>query len=291
MSLKVTCCCLAFTIAAVARSLPAQEQNPPTVPTELVQALLGRGEYDTGRAPRLFVGRAPDGFPPSVTSIEGGTVLGGMEEGRNAVVVLAFTLPPNQVVVSVDRQLRARGWNPPPPPIDADRGGFVSSGYGIPFSNAYCADSASLAITSMPAPRGGTYLKITQLRNQQFSVCRPSEQARRFFGSLLKFPSLLPPPGMISHGGGGGSGSNSTSTSARLTGPLKPAELVAHYCAQLDAAGWRTRAPVTAGEDVAVAYVEATDSTRVVWHGLMTALQIGPSEVEVEIKMTRPSDR
>jgi hypothetical protein len=291
MSLKVTSCCLVLTIAWVPRLSPAQEQNPPTVPTELVQALLGRGEYDTGRAPRLFVGRAPDGIPSSVTSIEGGTVLGGMEEGRNAVVVLAFTLPPNQVVLSVDRQLRARGWNPPPPPPDVDRGGFVSSGYGTPFGNAYCSDSTGLAITSIPAPRGGTYLKITQLRNQQFSFCKPSEQARRFFGSLLKFPPLLPPPGMISHGGGGGSGSNSSSISARLTGPLKPAELVAHYRGQLDAAGWRTRAPLAAAEDAAVAYVETTDSTRVVWHGLLSALQTGPSEVEVEIKMIRPPDR
>jgi len=288
MGLKVTCCCLAFTIAGMPRSSPAQEQNPPTVPTELVQALLGRGEYDTGRAPRLFVGRAPDGVPSSVTSIEGGTVLGGMEEGRNAVVVLAFTLPPNQVVLSVDRQLRARGWNPPPPPPDVDRGGFVSSAYGTPFGNAYCSDSTSLAITSIPAPRGGTYLKITQQRNPQFSFCRPSDRARFLFGTQFKFPALLPPPGMISHGGGSGSGGNSSSISARLSGPLKPAELVAHYRAQLDAAGWRTRPPVTVADEAAVAYVEASDSTRAVWHGLMTALQTGPGEVEVSIEMRRP---
>jgi hypothetical protein len=291
MRSRISCSCLVFTIVGTSRLSRAQEQNPPSIPTELAQALLGRGEYDPARGPRLFVRRAPDGMPQSLTSFEGGTVLGGLEDGRSAVVVIAFTLPPNQVSLSVDRQLRARGWAPPPPPPGADRGGFVSSGYGASFGNAYCADSTGLMLAPMPAPRGGTYLKLTQLRNQQFSFCRPGERAGMLMGSQFRFPSLVPPPGMISRGGGGGTGGNTSSISTRMSGPLKPAELVAHYRAQLDVAGWRTRTPVTAGEDAAVAYVEATDSAHVVWHGLMTALQVGPADVDVEIRMVRPPDR
>ena len=86
-------------------------------------------------------------------------------------------------------------------------------------------------------------------------------------------------------------GGRNASISASLSGPLKPADLVAHYRKQLDAAGWRTRTPVTSGEDAAIAYVEATDSTGVVWRGMMTALQSGPSEVEVGITMVGPSPR
>ena len=44
-------------------------------------------------------------------------------------------------------------------------------------------------------------------------------------------------------------------------------------------------------DDAALAYVEATDSTGASWRGLMTAVQSGLSEIEVEIKMRRPSNR
>lgn len=290
MCRSMRCVCLAIAIVGAPRVSNAQEQNPQSIPTELVLALFDRGDYDSGRrATRIIVGRAPDGMPQSLTSFDGGTVLGGARLAQNAVVVIAFTLPPNQILLSVDRQLRARGWTSPPPPPDANRGGFVSSnGFGSPFGTTYCADSSGIALTSMPAPSGGSYIKITQLRNQQFNFCIPRQRDRIFPGMELTFPTLQPPPGMISHGGGSGMGGNSSMISARLTGPLKPADLIAHYRSQLDAAGWRTRTPVTTGEDAALAYVETTDPTGVVWRGVMTSVRSAPSDVEVEIKMFKP---
>lgn len=295
MSGRMPCVWLLLTIVAAPRLSNAQErrlqeQNPASIPTALALALLEGAGYDSGRQPRVVVGRAPEGMLQSVMSFEGGTVIGGLTSDRSTIVVFAFTLPPNQVILSVDRQLRARGLRPPPPPPEVDRGGFVSSsfGYGGGGASGYCADSTGVAVASVPAPGGGTYLKVTQPRNQEYNLCTPRDMRWRIMAMpALKFPALLPPPGMSSMGGGGGSGGNSTSISAHLTGPLKPAELVAHYRTQLDAAGWRTRTPVTIGDDAAIAYVEASDSTRVVWHGLMTALQVSPSEVEVEIQMTK----
>ena len=298
MGRQMTCVCLVLTIVGAPRVSKAQErrlqeQNPASIPTELAVALIEGSEY-SGRQPRVVVGHAPDGMLPSVMSLEGGTVLGGLTSERGTIVVFAFTLPPNQVVLSADRQLRARGLTPPPPPPDANRGGFVSSGFGYGGGGAsgYCADSTGVALASLPAPGGGTYLKITQLRNQQYNFCVPRDERWRMMAMpTLKFPTLLPPPGMSSMGAGAGSGGNSASTSGHLTGPLKPAELVAHYRTQLDAAGWRTRTPVAMGDDAAIVYVEASDSTRIVWHGMMTALQIAPSEVEVEIKMMKSRER
>ena len=291
MASRVAWVCLVVAMAGSGTEASAQEQSPPSIPTELAVALLGGSQFGAGERPRIVVGRAPDGMLPSVTSLESGTVLGGLSSERSVVVVFAFTLPPNQVLVSVDRQLRARGLSAPPPPPDANRGGFVSSDYGSPFGTTYCTDSTGVTLASMPAPKGGTYLKLTQLRNQQFNFCVPRERSRFFSGTDLKFPPLRPPPGMTAHGGGSGMGGNSASISARLSGPLKPADLVAHYRAQLDAAGWRTRAPVTTGEDAALAYVEATDSTGVIWRGVMTSVQSGPSEVVVEIDMFKSSGR
>ena len=290
MRVRLTIFCLAL-LAAPLRAPMAQDPNTASIPAELATALLEGSSYGLNGQPRIVVGRAPEGMVQSATSLEGGTVLGGATYGRSAVVVFSFTLPPNQVVLSVDRQLRARGWTLPPPPPDANRGGFVSSYYGSGSGYAYCADSTGITLASMPAPRGGTYLKLTQVWNEQFNFCVPRDRARIFGGPEFKFPSLLPPPGMTSQGGGGGSGGNSSSITARLSGPLKPAELLAHYRTQLDAAGWRTRTPVSIGEEAAVAYVEAADSTRAVWHGMMTALQLGPSDVEVEIKMMKARER
>ena len=286
MAGKMTCVYLVLTLVATPRLSRAQEQSPPSIPTELALALLEGGEFGPGRQARIVVGRAPNGMLPSVTSLEGGTVLGGVTYDRMAVIVFAFTLPPNQVLLSVDRQLHARGLTDPPPAPEAARGGFVSS-YGPSFGSAYCTDSVGITLASLPAPKGGTYVKLTQLKNQEFNFCTRRERTRMFPGSELTFPRLLPPPGMASRGGGAGSGGSSSSISTRLMGPLKPAELIAHYRSQLDAVGWRTRTPVAIGDEAAVTYVEATDSTRVVWHGLMTALQVGPSDVEVEIQMTK----
>ena len=290
MDRRMTCFCLVLTVAGTPRSSRAQEQNPATIPTELALALLDGGEYESGRrATRIFVGRAPDGIPQKLTSFEGGTVIGGARFAQNSVAVIAFTLPPNQVLLSADRELRARGLTSPPPP-GGDRGGFVSNNYSSPWGNLYCADSAAISLGAAAAPNGGTYLKVSYTRNQQFSAC--TRRVRASFAEVeFKFPALLPPPGMLSRSSGSGMGGGSASASAVLTGPLKPADLLAHYRSQLDAAGWRTQAPVASGDDAALAYVEATDSTGAAWRGLMTALKSGPSEVEVEIRMRRPSIR
>ena len=289
MGVRLTCLFLVFTVVGGPRSSQAQEQNPATIPTELALALLGGGEYESGRrATRIFVGHAPDGVPQKLTSFEGGTIIGGARFAQSSVAVIAFTLPPNQVLLSADRELRARGLTPPPPPAP-DRGGFVSNNYS-PWGNLYCADSAAITLGAAAAPNGGTYLKVSYTRNQQFSAC--TRQVRSSFAEVeFKFPALLPPPGMLSRSSGSGMGGGNASASAVLTGPLKPADLVAHYRLQLDAAGWRTRPPVASGDDAALAYVEAADSTGAPWRGIMTAMQSGPSEVEVEIKMRRPSIR
>lgn len=292
MRLTTMCFCVGLTITAAPRIVRAQDQNPASIPTELALALLDRGDYDSGRrATRLVVGRSPEGIPQKLTAFEGGTVLGGVEYPQNSVVVIAFTLPPNQVLLAADRELRARGFTPPPPPPGADRGGFVSNTYSSSWGNIYCADSATIMLSSMPAPGGGTYLKVSHLRNQQFGACNPRRERSSFADRGFKFPALLPPPGMMPHGAGTGMGGRNASISVDLNGPLKPADLVAHYRKQLDAAGWRTRTPVTSSEDAALAYVEATDSTGVVWRGVMTALQSGPSEVEVAITMVAPFGR
>ena len=71
------------------------QQPPAVIPTDLALALIDNGggmSMSGNRPPRIVVGRAPDGMPASLTSAEGGTVIGGIEYPDRATVVLAFTI-------------------------------------------------------------------------------------------------------------------------------------------------------------------------------------------------------
>jgi hypothetical protein len=73
-------------------------------------------------------------------------------------------------------------------------------------------------------------------------------------------------------------------------GVLDPPDIVAHYVKQLDSAGWKMGATATSG-GAAVVPAEAKDSAGTLWTGALMAWRITPFEVEVTIKMARPSQR
>ena len=265
------------------------QQQPATIPSELALVLLDHGESLSGnRAPRIVVGRAPDGIPRSLTTVDGAVIVGGIEYPRMAIVVLAFTLPPNQVLKAYDKHVLRAGWKTPPP-RPTEGSGFVSTGYSFDWGNVYCGDSGAVQVGYSPAPNGGTYLKVENSRNTEHSICAPRDPMM-FRGPLFKFPALQPPAGMSQRGGGGGSGGDNVETSARLMGVLDPPDIVAHYVTQLDSAGWKMGAIAPSGSAV-VAYAEAKDSVGTLWTGALTAWRISPFEVEVNIKMARPSQR
>ena len=265
------------------------QQQPATIPTELALVLLDHGESLSGnRAPKIVVGRAPDGIPRSLTSADGAVIVGGIEYPQMAIVVLAFTLPPNQVLKAYDQHVLAAGWKTPPP-RPTGGSGFVPTGSAFDRGNGYCADSGAVRVGYSPAPNGGTYLKVENIRNTERSFCA-SRDPIMFRGPSFKFPALLPPAGMTQHGGGGGFGGDNAETAARLMGVLDPPDIVAHYVKQLDSAGWKMGATATSG-GAAVASAEAKDSVGTLWTGALTAWRISPFEVEVNIKMAHPSQR
>src|SRR5204862_5521183 len=135
-----------------------------------------------------------------------------------------------QVLASFDKELVARGWTPPPLPVDG-HGGFVSVGYPSMWGNAYCADSATAFVSFTPAPGGGTYLKVQHTRNRERGICNPHPETRAF-RQPFKFPTLLPIAGMSQEGGGGCSGSGNSEIATRWTGGREPLEVIAHYAKQ-----------------------------------------------------------
>lgn len=270
------------------------QQQPASIPTELAIALLERDQgFGIERAPKLVVGHAPAGISGGLTGADGAIVLGGMEYPNMAVVVLAYTLPPNQVMLAYDRLITSRGWAPPPPPADINRGGFVSSNYsygGSGWGGAYCGDSGFVMVGYSPAPQGGTYLKVQQIRNREQSPCTPHPERYVLRGTLLKFPPLLPMSMMSSQGGGGSSGGDYAEISARLQGALAVADVTAHYSKQLAAYGWTVGTPLSTAE-VAITPLATKDSTGVPWKGAISALRSTQSEVQVVIHMVRATER
>jgi hypothetical protein len=270
-------------------SLWGQEQ-PATIPTDLALGLLESTPDAYGsRIPVIVVGRAPDGMPPTLTSAQSASVLGGIADAHSIIVVLRSTLPPNQVLASFDKQLASSGWGPPPPPPDVERGGFVSSAFSNFFGNLYCGNGGAATVAYSPAPRGGTYLKIRYTRDREGSLCAPRQMVTMRLAAL-KFPVLVPPPGMIQRGGGSANGGDHTETSAQLLGPLGPAEIVPHYLKQLEAAGWKMGQLASSG-DVSIASAESRDAEGTLWRGVLMAQRVSDNELEVTLEMSRPSGR
>jgi hypothetical protein len=216
------------------------------------------------------------------------SIVGGMTESRDMIIVLKSALPPNQVLTAYDKHLTTSGWGPPPPRPDAERGGFMSSPYESAWGSLYCADSAAVSVSSSPAPNGGTYLKVRYSRGRELNFCSPQRVARMV--AELKFPVLLPPHGMTQHGTGGGSSGDNISTSAQLMGALGPPDIVSHYAKQLEAAGWKTGTVASSGM-TSLASAEARDLEGTLWRGALIAQRVSDLEVEVTLQMARPSGR
>lgn len=282
---------LPLVVLLSAPRVAAQEQ-PAMIPTALAVALLDRGESASGnRSPLFVVGHAPPGMPASLTTLEGGEILGGVEGERAATVVFVFTRPPNQALLAADKQFVARGWRPPPPPPGSDRGGFVSMSYGFgPTSGSwYCGDTGLATVGYAPAPMGGTYLSVRYQRDRSSTVCEPRRSFEDFRAEQLPFPRLIAPAWMTQMGGGGGGGGDNTETSTRLTGPIELQDIVVHYLKQLDSAGWKVGTLATSGV-VTIAQVATTHRGKA-WTGALVATRLGPSEIDVAIRMARPRER
>jgi hypothetical protein len=193
--------------------------------------------------------------------------------------------------VAADKQLTARGWRPPPPPPGSDRGGFVSMSYGFGpgFGSWYCGDSGMASVGYAPAPMGGTYLSVRHQRDKTSTMCEPRRQLDDFRAEQLTFPRLTAPTWMSQQGGGGCGGGDHMETSTRLTGPIELPDIVAHYLKQLDSAGWKVGTLATIGV-VTIAQV-ATKQRGKEWTGVLVATRLGPSEIDVAIRMARPQER
>ena len=282
-------------LAGRAPAAGAQRGRPEegTVPRELVFALLAPYAERPGmEPPQLLVGRVPEGLPPGVVPrTAGAVVLGalayptrGPGPRRSTIVVTVPDSAP-AALAGYERALGAAGWRRFAG--FEDRGGFVP----VPMSRTLilCRDSAAITAWATPRPRGGAHMRVSVAEGERAGPCVQARRRPPFEDpDAPPFPRLTPPEGVESHGGGSmGSSNGSREIATRLGTTLSPAALVAHYAAQLRAAGWAAGDSL-AGADVAARAFEVRDARGRQWRGLLTAVAVpGAAEREVLLRLMR----
>jgi hypothetical protein len=244
--------------------------GPELVPRELVAALLS-GPYGPGPAGEIFVGRIPDEMSFEVPEPVNARIVGALAQRSSGTLVFAVRERPLDAMKSYRELLRRTGWD--------DRGRERGSGFHpseVVRPGTFCQGD-DRSITTMAAERedGETYLRVLYSETGRRSMCndaRNDDMAWR----RGPMPSLYPPKDAQVLDGNVGGGRNYTQASARLKTELRPAQLIAHYAAQLRADGWAPRSEPS-GTDVVGQTWRIEDRRGSPWIGALVAITVPDS--------------
>ena len=254
----------ALAVAVAVNSASAQGRAEQVVPMELVRTLVAGGSLDGGVTPRVLVGRIPEITTDVVPVPAAARIIGSIVYPLSTRSALAFAAPPDSVRRMMERELRAAGWEKFEP---QQRSGFGSTSFDDALR--FCmGDSATASLVVRPNDEGGTYLVVSHMRNRDYSMCRMQPPAYRERPES-PIPTLLAPDGVRSRGGGTGGGTGSWHAHTQLETTTSIETLLAHYDAQLRAAGWHPGTSAVDGGLVLRTY-RLTDAEGVHWNGLFT---------------------
>jgi hypothetical protein len=249
--------CLLLIVAAAC----ARQQSAPAIPVPLAAALIDNYGSATPTTPEFAVGKLPPGYPPTLVPSGPVRIVGGMRTDQQVVAVFADST--RRLAAVFEQLFEESGFKRPAP----SPGSGFSSGSG-PYS-FYCRDSA----TVMAAPLTGAdrnTVRVTYRQPRGYSACPMRDRALPS-EEQLPIPELRPPPGVHARRSGGGGGGGESHTSAEITGAgLVPSTIVAHYAAQLVAAGWTTPGPANS-ERLAAQFFETKDASGAPWDGVLMA--------------------
>jgi hypothetical protein len=249
---------LLLTIApgCASRGRPA----PASIPAPLAAALIDDRGSAT-RAPREFtVGTLPPGYPATLVPPGPVRIVGGLTAGDQITVIFADST--RRLAVVLEQHFEHAGFTRPAP----SPGSGFSSGSG-PYS-FFCKDGAMVSAEPLTGPERHL-TRVSYRRARGRSSCATVD--REPVPGHLRLPELTPPPGVRVRRAGSGSGGGGVNSHAEVTGTaLVPAAIVAHYAAQLIAAGWTAAEPAISAR-VAAQFFEAKDTAGVAWEGILMA--------------------
>lgn len=256
---------LPLTLALVASATVARAQ--PSVPGELVRALLTANE--------LAVGRAPAGFPAELVPA-GGRVLGGFQSGRGAVLAAAMPQAPGAADEAARQTLVGAGWTYP---ASREERGFVGPRNESSW-RLLCRGGETVTLSSLAAPGGGSYLRMEYHRTDQPSACsfQPHGMSADPWPAI-PVPTLTMPAGAaIVTTSMGNRGAVGGEVGARIRSGMGANELAAAFERQLRQAGW-TLAPPTGDARATVQTFRMRGADGKEWFGVLTAVAIPGSQM------------
>lgn len=260
-------------IASICAERPVCAQaSAAQLPAPLVGALMAGARGEPPSEAAYYVGALPPGWPTALTAAGSATVVGGMSASGQLVAIFADTT--RRFLAGYIAQLESAGWKEPEPPdfggfrqaSPASRG-FQSSGYQ---GGQLCRDSAGVAARAVPGAERGAFVHVMYRRIEagcQRTVFPPINSG------MLELPALRAPQSARGATGGGSSGSSASITAAtRFTDTtLTASQVVAHYSAQLVAAGW-TASDSASHERIASQAFDARDKDGHPWSGSITVI-------------------
>jgi len=259
-------------------AVPASRaQAPEAQVQELAERLLAMPyPVPTGQQPsptvQLLPGQVPDALPFTLTLPPGARVVGSMVRSGGPIagttVVLDAPGTREDVLAFYQRDLEAQGWHAAAVGPYPSSGGFQVSGPGI--SPTYCQGPSdpSLTVTVFARPTGPNDVRLSTSASPGLcSVPAPPASPPPMPLAATLLPRLTPPAGVeLQPGSSFGGGSNRWSSEATAETSRSPAELEAHFAAQLAAAGWTRQ---SGGADERLAWSAWTLPDEGDWSGLL----------------------
>ena len=260
-------------------------RGPELVPQELVAALLTGLVGPGPTLPEIVVGRVPETMPFEVPRPDNARVVGALARPSNGTLVLSVAQPPIETIERYRELLQRTGWD--------DRRGEMGGGFqppATPHLDLFChGEKRWISATSAERSDGQTLLQIRYSEGGPHSQCddRQREKMSPRHGPI---PALYPPSKTSIVHGNVGAGRHYIEASGRLSTGLRPAQLVAHYAAQLRAQGWSPQSE-SSGADVAAQIWRITDRRGKAWVGTLLAIAIPDSDDREMAFRVVPLDR
>jgi hypothetical protein len=186
--------------------------------------------------------------------------------------VLSVAQRPIEAIATYEDLLERTGWENPRAEMGS---GFQPP--ETPHLGVLCQEGKrSISATSAERSDGQTVLLITYSEGGKYSAC-DDRQRENISSRRGPIPTLYPPPKTsVVHASIGG-GLHYMEAAGRLRTGLRPAQLVAHYAAQLRAQGWEPQSE-SSGADVAGQTWRITDRRGKAWVGTLLAIAIPDSD-------------
>lgn len=185
---------------------------------------------------KILIGSLPDDLPIDLPLPEGAQVVASVQEpSAFTQVILDASQTPEEVEAFYTQSLSELGWQPAPE--HQPGGGFVSSG---DLGGRFCLGDgdAYLEVGSLEMPDGLTDVRLTLQAPVKYFPCQEQDAGYMDAGSRI-IPSLEAPQGVqIPSSGAGSSSDGSAYNTADLETNLSIDELLMHYNAQMEQAGW-----------------------------------------------------